>query len=94
MNFAFMRSCPPIITVVSSPLQTRLELCNICSETAEPSARPEIMVHSPCNFCKSESVGFLSSPRTLHSVSVVASSAKSRYGWVREFMFSGTLRVA
>src|SRR6266481_7921216 len=50
LNFAFMISCPPTVTVVSSSLQKRLESANIPFGTSWPSADPETIDHEPCSW--------------------------------------------
>src|SRR5439155_1474262 len=61
VNFAFMRSCSPIVTVVSSPLQTRLAVSRMASGMAFPSADPDTMDHSPWSWAMSLLMASLSS---------------------------------
>ena len=58
---AFMTSCPPTVAVSSSPLQTRLEFGSIVSGMGKPSAVPDTIDHSPCNWAMSFLVASLSS---------------------------------
>src|SRR5436190_24161571 len=57
LNFAFMMSCPPTVTVVSSPLQTRLESASISFGTSWPSPDPETIDHEPCSLAISVLAG-------------------------------------
>ena len=49
VNWAFMKSWPPIITVVSLSFATRWAVARIASGIACPSASPETIDHSPCS---------------------------------------------
>src|SRR5438552_11002241 len=61
VNFAFMRSCVPMVTVVSSSLQTRLAVSRMASGMAFPSADPDTMDHWPWSWALSFLMASLSS---------------------------------
>src|SRR5436309_14201770 len=63
VNFAFRKSWPPTVTVVSPSLQTRFQSESMVSGTTWPSADPETIVHSPCNWAISFLLAGLSSAR-------------------------------
>src|SRR5437868_15524675 len=56
-NFAFMMSCPPTVTVVSSSLHTRLESASISLGSSWPSADPETIDHELCSLAISVLAG-------------------------------------
>src|SRR6266536_856229 len=61
VNFAFMKSSPPTVTVVSSSLQTRLADSRMASGMAVPPAEPDTMDHSPWSWVLSFLTASLSS---------------------------------
>src|SRR5438093_2789574 len=50
---ALKKSWPALVVVVSSPLQTRFICLTITSGTGWPSAEPDTIDHSPCNWDRS-----------------------------------------
>src|SRR5262245_37877526 len=62
--FAFRKTCPPEVTVISSPLQTRFICLRISSGMGRPSAVPDTIDHSPCNRSMSFLMPALSSAAT------------------------------
>src|SRR5258706_162105 len=51
--FALMNTCSALVVVVSSPLQTRFICLRISSGMGWPSAEPDTIDHSPCNWARS-----------------------------------------
>src|SRR5438093_5968746 len=70
-----MKGCPPTITASSSPLQTRLDRPSISSGTGKPSAEPETIDHSPCNWAMSF---FTASFSAAHADEIVAAASPIR----------------
>src|SRR5204862_2068076 len=69
VNFAFMKTCPSIVVVVSSPLQLRFICLSISSGMAWPSDEPEIIDHSPCNWSRSFLIACSSAAETFEIAS-------------------------
>src|SRR5437868_8667153 len=51
--FAFKNNSPPIVTVVSFPLQTRFICLRVSAGIGSPLANPETIDHSPCKSARS-----------------------------------------
>src|SRR6266516_1743789 len=81
VNFAFMKSCPPTVTVVSSPLQTRLAVSRMASGMALPSADPETMDHSPWSWALSFLMASLSSAQA-EEIATAANPIRNAVGSV------------
>src|ERR1043166_3944882 len=58
---------PAIVMVSSSPLQTRFICFAISAGMGWPSAEPETIVHSPCNWARAFFAASLSSPKLVES---------------------------
>src|SRR6266496_3983782 len=87
--FALKNTCPFIVVVVSSPLQTRFICLRMSSGMGWPSAEPDTIVHSPCRAARSFLAASFSSARTGAKVRRV--SPINRAFW-SVFMFGFELR--
>src|SRR5438309_7620148 len=84
---AFMMSCPPTVTVVSSSLQTRLAVSRMASGMALPSADPDTMDHSPWSWALSFLMASLSSAQAL-DIATAANPIRNAVGnvFIDEFV--------
>jgi hypothetical protein len=73
-TFALMKVCFPAVTVISSPLQTRFICWRMSSGIGWPSAVPDTIDHSPCNWAMSFLMAGLSSA----PASEIAAQMRSR----------------
>src|SRR6266566_62805 len=87
VNFAFMMSCAPTVTVVSSPLQTRLAVSRMASGMAVPSADPDTMVHSPWSWAMSFLIASLPSAQAV-DIATAANPIRNAVGnvFIDEFV--------
>src|SRR5258705_2342619 len=81
VNFAFMKSCAPMVTVVSSPLQTRLAVSRMASGMGVPSADPDTMDHSPWSWALSFLMASLSSAHAV-DIATIANPIRNAVGSV------------
>src|SRR5712671_2110836 len=70
--FAFRKICPAVVTVVSSPLQILFICLSISSGIGWPSAMPDIIDHSPCNWAMSFLTASLSAAAVEEMVTVAS----------------------
>src|SRR5688572_17780662 len=86
--FAFMNTCPAIVVVVSSPLQTRFICFRISSGIGWPSAEPDTIDHSPCNCARSFLAASFSSAQA--DVRVTAARELRNTLWIVFIMVTGS----
>src|SRR5882724_913452 len=70
--FAFKKIRPAVVTVVSSPLQILFICLSISSGIGWPSAMPDIIDHSPCNWAMSFLMASLSAAAVEEMVTVAS----------------------
>src|SRR5947207_2862539 len=91
-------SCPPTVTVVSSPLQMRLEVVRMVSGMAWPSADPDTINHSPCNRARSFLTASLSSAQAGETATAANPMSKAQrivfMGKLHFFRFNSTEEFA
>src|SRR5262249_26289714 len=77
--FAVKYTCPPIVVLVSVPLQTRFISLRIESGIGWPSAEPDTIDHSPCKRARS----FLTASSSAAEDQMLAAAASPRNKMVR-----------
>src|SRR5258706_8062066 len=94
--FALMNTCPAIVVVVSSPLQTRFICLRLSSGIGWPSAEPDTIAHSPCSAARSFLTASFSSAQTgarARMVNPINRAFCSFFMFVFELMLGGNART-